>query len=75
MATLESLIGTPLHELSEDELTNFIEGLRSVRQTFTDGAYTERTTKRKAAAKRKGPDLTPEFLAEVDSLMDDLEDL
>ena len=40
MATLESLIGIPLHELSEEELTNFIEGLRSVRQTFIDEVYT-----------------------------------
>ena len=68
MATLESLIGIPLHELSEEELTNFIEGLRSVRQTFIDEVYTERITKRKAATKRKGLDVTAEFL-------DDLEDL
>lgn len=73
MATLESIIGKPLHLLSEDELTNFVENLRATRQTFTDGAYTERTTRRKAATKRKGPEITAAFLAEIDDLSDDLD--
>lgn len=73
MATLESLIGRPLHELPEEEITNFIENLRSVRQSFTDGAYEERKTRRKTATKRKGPEITAEFLAEVDSLAEDLD--
>lgn len=69
MATLESLIGTPLHELSEEELTNFIENLRSVRQTFTDNAYTERTTKRKTTTKKNSTNITLEFLAELENLL------
>lgn len=73
MATLESLIGRPLHEMSEDQITNFIENLRSTRQLFTDGAYEERQSKRKSSAKRKGKDITPELLAEIDALADELD--
>jgi hypothetical protein len=73
MATLQSLIGRPLHELSEDEITNWIENLRSTRQSFTENAYEERTARRKTASKRKGPQITAEFLAEIDELSDDLD--
>ncbi len=73
MATLESLIGVPLHELTEEKLTDFIENLRAVRQGFTDNAYETRQTRRKSSTKRKGPEITAEFLAEVDALAEDLD--
>ena len=73
MATLESLIGRPLHELSEEEVTNWIENLRSTRQLFTDGAYEARSKKRAASTKRKGPEVTAEFLAEIDELAEELD--
>lgn len=73
MATLSSIIGTPLDQLEESQLTEFVENFRSVRQTFTEGAYEERKTKRTASAKRKGKDVSLELLAEIDDLADDLE--
>jgi hypothetical protein len=73
MATLESILGKSIHEFSEEQLTDFVENLRSVRQSFTDSAYETRTNKRKAAAKRKGPEVTAEFLADIESLADDLD--
>lgn len=73
MATLESLIGVPLHELPEDQITDFVENLRSTRQQFTEGAYEERKFKRKSSAKRQTKQMTPELLAEIDSLMEELD--
>lgn len=71
MATLESLIGRPLHELDEKQITDFIENLRGTRQAFTEGAYEERQTRRKASAKRK-KEVSPELLAEIDALAEEL---
>ncbi len=73
MATIESLLGQSLKDLSEDQLTDFVENLRSVRQTFTDSAYETRSNKRKTAAKRKGPEITAEFLKDVEELAEDLD--
>ncbi len=68
MATLSSELGVDLHDLTQDQLTDFIENLRSKRQSFTDNAYETRTTKRSAATKRKSPEITAEFLADLDDL-------
>lgn len=73
MATLESLIGTPIHEMTEEQLTNFIENLRSTRQSFTDGAFEERKTRRQSSAKRKPKEVSAELLAEIDALADELD--
>ena len=63
MATLSTLIGTPFHELPELQRYQFIDDLRELRQTFTDGAYEFRKSKRKTA---KPPNLKIEALMEED---------
>lgn len=69
MATLESIIGTPLDQLLEDKLIDFIEGNRQTRQQFLEGAYDTRKTKRTESQKRKArKEVSAELLAELDEL-------
>jgi len=70
MATLASLIGKPLEELSEEELTSFIENLRTSRQLFLDDAYEARKSRRIASSKRKPKEMSAELAQEIDELMD-----